>query len=67
VFKKNYYLKNIINNYFMRFKYESIVNKATDPESPNYFCKHFLMNNVALVKVEMATKSWMKSIKEKKV
>jgi hypothetical protein len=50
----------------MRFKYESIVNNALDPGSVEKFCKKFLMENVALVKVEMATKSLTRSIKDKR-
>ena len=60
------FCKNTHKNYLIKFQYESIVKNEPNPNSLNDFCKKFLMENVALAKVEMATKSLTKSIKDKR-
>ena len=59
--------KKIVKSYRMRFFYNFNVNKNdSDPNRLDLFCDRFLTENVALVKVEMATKSLTRSRKDKR-
>jgi hypothetical protein len=66
--------RKIIKSQRIRFIYENIVNGGLDPDifsnQPNnnleHFCDQFIKENVALVKVEMATKSLTRSLKDKR-
>ena len=66
--------RKIIKSQHIRFIYENIVNGGPDPDifsnplnnNLEHFCNKFIAENVALVKVEMATKSLTRSLKDKR-
>ncbi len=49
-----------------RFVYDYIVKGHPNPEQPKDFCNKFMMENLALVKVEMASKSLLRSVKDQR-
>ena len=49
--------KNVIKFHRIKFLYDHIILNEPDPNDIPTFCNKFLKENVALVKVEMATKS----------
>jgi hypothetical protein len=64
----------IIKSQRIRFTYENIVNGGPDPDiytnpcnnNIETFCNQFIKENVAIVKVEMATKFLTRSLKDKR-
>jgi hypothetical protein len=59
--------RKIVKSYKARFLYNYIVKKnEPNPNRWDTFCDTFLTQNVALVKVEMATKSLTRSLKDKR-
>ena len=49
-----------------RFVYDHIVKGHPNPDQPMDFCNKFMMENLALVKVEMASKSVIRSVKDQR-
>jgi hypothetical protein len=58
--------KKMIHQYQIRFVYDYIVKNESNPKNLVAFCNNFLMENVALVKVEMATKSLTRAVKDQR-
>jgi hypothetical protein len=58
--------KKMIHQYQIRFVYDYIVRNESDPKNLVSFCNKFLTENVALVKVEMATKSLTRAVKDQR-
>jgi hypothetical protein len=58
--------RKIIKEQRIRFVYEHIVNNGPDPNDLDKFCQKFVTENVALIEVEMATKTLIRSIKTKR-
>jgi hypothetical protein len=59
--------RKIVKSYKARFLYNYIVKKnEPNPDHWDTFCDTLLTQNVALVKVEMATKSLTRSLKDKR-
>ena len=59
--------RKIVKSYKARFLYNYIVKKnEPNPNRCDTFCDTLLTQNVALVKVEMATKSLTRSLKDKR-
>jgi hypothetical protein len=56
----------IIKSYRIRFLYEYYVNEGPNPDDFEEFCRKFVSENLALVKVEMASEAITRSIKEKR-
>ena len=58
---------NVVRNNRMRVLYDHIMNDGFDVNRKyDEFCNKFLTENVALVKIEMVTKSITRSIKDKR-
>ncbi len=58
--------RNVITKQRIRFVYEQIMNGWPDPNNLDGFCSKFVIENVALVKVEMVAKSLTRSVKDKR-
>ena len=56
--------KAFIKTNRIRLTYESIVNNGSNPSNLEDFCDDFIKKNIATVKVEMATKSITRSLKD---
>jgi hypothetical protein len=54
----------LIKNYRIKFFYDHVVNGGIDPDDTDKFCSKILSENVAVVKVEMATKSVTRAVKD---
>ena len=54
----------LFKNFRTRFIYDFVVNKGPDPRLVDLFCDKFLVENLATVKVEMATKSITRSVRD---
>jgi len=54
----------IVKTKRFRLMYENIVNGGLDPINLDNFCNAFIQKNIAVVKVEMATKSITRSLKD---
>ena len=72
--KKGVYPYNILCNlcrkmmkfYRILFNYNFVVSNSVTPDDFPHFCNNFLMNNVAILKVEMATSSLTQSVRDKR-
>ena len=58
--------RRIVRNYKIRLYYNFVVSKHPNFNFLETFCSKFLLENVALVKVEMATKAITRSVKDKR-
>lgn len=59
--------KNLtVGKHYYGFYYNYIVNNGPNPDSYEEICHYLLQNHVILVKVEMATKSIIRSVRDKK-
>ena len=58
--------KKILKTQKIRFIYENAINGWPIPDLTDDFCNKFLRENIALVKVEMATKSITRSLKDQR-
>jgi hypothetical protein len=58
--------RNVITKQRIRFVYEQIMNGWPDPNNLDGFFSKFVVENVALVKVEMVAKSLTRSVKDKR-
>ena len=54
----------MIKKFRAKFSYEHVVNGGPNPLTLDVFCNEILTKNIALVKVEMATKHLTKSVKD---
>ena len=58
--------KNFINKQHFGLRYNHIVNGGPNPDEYDTICRYLLQNHVTIVKVEMATKSIIRSLRDKK-
>ena len=58
--------KNVIKFHRIKLTYDFILDIGLDPSKPDAFCNQFIKENVATVKVEMATRSIVRSVKDKR-
>ena len=58
--------KNVIKTHRMRFYYDHVINGASNPDDLDEFCHKFIHENVAVVKIEMATKFITRSVKDRR-
>jgi hypothetical protein len=58
--------KNIIKTHKMRFVYDNIMKGSPNPDNLDEFCNKFVHQNVAIVKIEMATKFITRSVKDER-
>ena len=58
--------RKMLKFYRILFTYKFLVLHATSPRDFPLFCNDFLMNNVAIIKVEMATSSLTQSVRDKR-
>ena len=58
--------KNVIKFHRIKLTYDFILDLGLDPTKPDAFCNQFIKENVATVKVEMATRSIVRSVKDKR-
>jgi len=58
--------RKVLKFYRVWFNYKFLVSNSTNPEDFPRFCNEFLMNNVAIIKVEMATPSVTQSVRDKR-
>ena len=58
--------RKIIRYHRMRLVYDHFVSNATNPDDFDAFCLDFISNHVALVKVEMVSKSVVRSIRDQR-
>jgi hypothetical protein len=50
----------------MRFVYDNIMKGSPNPDNLDEFCNKFVHQNVAIVKIEMATKFITRSVKDER-
>ena len=57
----------IIQFHRIRLMYDHYVSNMPNPDDINAFCHYFISNYTALVKIEMVSKSVMRSIRDKRI
>jgi len=57
----------IIQFHRIRLMYDHYVSNMPNPDDMNAFCHYFISNYTALVKIEMVSKSVMRSIRDKRI
>ena len=58
--------EKILRTHYLRFVYNHIVDSGPDPSNTEAFCNKLLRESASVVKVEMATKSLTRSLKDKR-